>query len=60
MMPLTFTAENMYAWIRYIFVDIFEIDRFPVFTGNTLAIIALMATVWEGVLLGFVNQIMME
>ncbi len=56
-MPVAFTAQDIYIWLTYIFIDILEIDRFPVVTGNTLAIIALIATVWEGVLIGFVNQI---
>jgi len=56
-MPVAFTAQDIYIWLTYIFIDILEIDRFPVVTGNTLAIIALIATVWEGVLVGFVNQI---
>jgi hypothetical protein len=59
-MPVTFTAQDISIWLRYIFIDILEIDRFPVVAGNTLALIALIATVWEGVLIGFVNQIMLE
>jgi hypothetical protein len=58
-MPVTFTTQDIYIWLKYIFIEILEIDRFPVVAGNTLALIALIATVWEGVLIGFVNQIML-
>jgi hypothetical protein len=53
LLPSTFTTQDLSDWLGYVFIDVFEIDRFPVFTGNTLAIIALLATVWEGILIGF-------
>ena len=55
-LPVSFTAQDIYDWLRYIFIDVFEVNRFPVLTGNTLAVIALIATVWEGVLIGFMNR----